>query len=65
VAHWIGMPTTIDRELSCPPLQPMGIGVTVARLSLNQLVKVRILDPQFTEPLTFHVGGSVLHGAPM
>ena len=24
----------------------MGIGVTVARLTLNQLVKVRILDPQ-------------------
>ena len=25
----------------------MGIGVTVARLTLDQLVKVRILDPQF------------------
>ena len=28
------------------PRHPMGIGVTVARLTLNQLVKVRILDPQ-------------------
>lgn len=26
----------------------MGIGVTVARLILDQLVKVRILDPQFS-----------------
>jgi hypothetical protein len=25
----------------------LGIGVTVARLALNQLVKVQILDPQF------------------
>ena len=25
---------------------PLGIGVTVARLTLDQLVKVRILDPQ-------------------
>ena len=28
----------------------MGIGVTVARLTLNQLVKVRILDPQLKGP---------------
>ena len=28
-------------------IQHMGIGVTVARLTLNQLVKARILDPQF------------------
>ena len=26
----------------------MGIGVTVARLTLDQLVKVRILDPQLS-----------------
>jgi len=29
---------------------PLGIGVTVARLALNQLVQVRILDPQLTHP---------------
>jgi hypothetical protein len=28
--------------------QALGIGVTVARLTLNQLVQVRILDPQFS-----------------
>ena len=30
----------------------MGIGVTVARLTLDQLVKVRILYPQFDTPHT-------------
>ena len=29
----------------------LGIGVTVARLALNQLVQVQILDPQFFEPV--------------
>ena len=35
----------------------MGIGVTVARLTLNQLVKVRILDPQLKDPrVAIHPG---------
>jgi hypothetical protein len=35
-----------EPDLNCPS---MGIGVTVARLTLTQLVQVRILDPQFDQ----------------
>ena len=51
------MPVSLGVDLVDAPHAPgrmtlrpegrMGIGVTVARLTLNQLVKVRILDPQF------------------
>ena len=39
-----------DRDRIGTDRQLMGIGVTVARLTLNQLVKVRILDPQLKAP---------------
>ena len=47
----------VERAIMPPPASiavPMGIGVTVARLTLNQLVKVRILDPQLS-PVKGHL----------